>query len=119
VILRGSGWVLASSCSGVGAFAALYETGERAGVILRSLQDGTREYTVGKASEFVHGFPVPEILQALRVSEAAKNPAQSREHDWGGGSTIGGSPRNPDGSGSVLTPHEVFQVIERVLGADC
>ena len=37
------------------------------------------------------------------------------EPGWGGGSTIGGAPRNADGSRSRLTPKQVFDAVERVL----
>jgi hypothetical protein len=48
---------------------------------------------------------VPEILAALGEIEPG----------WGGGSTIGGAPRNADGSRSRLTPKQVFDAVERVL----
>jgi thioredoxin 1 len=73
----------------------------------RRLPDGTWGYTVAKRSEFVKYFPVPEILSVLAA----------REPGWGGGSTIGGAPRHPDGSRSRLTPDEVFAVVEGVVTA--
>jgi hypothetical protein len=115
ILRQGTGWVLADSPSGLSAFASLYRRGHRAAVIHRPLADGTHEYTVGKASEFVHGFPVPGILRALRDEEKRRDQTQSDAHNWGGGSTIGGSPRNADGSASQMPPDDVFAIVERVI----
>lgn len=111
----GQGWSLVHSSAGLGAFGAVYASGTHAAVVANTLDDGTTEYTVGKASEFVAGFDVPGILAALARAELRSNPKQSPAHNWGGGSTIGGSPRNPDGSSSRLTWQQVVEVIERVL----
>ena len=50
----------------------------------------------------------------VRTSLAALN---DRERGWGGGSTVGGAPRNADGSRSRLTPDEVFDIVELVVRA--
>jgi len=114
ILHRADGWVLAEG-PGVLAFGALYASGARAAILCRPLADGTSEYTVGKASEFVAHFDVPAILDALREAERERNPAQADAHSWGGGSTIGGSPRNPDGSASRLSWEEVAAVVARAL----
>lgn len=101
--------------AGVLGFVPLYEAGLRAAVVLRRLHDGTFEYAVGKASEFVDGFDVPAVLAALRDAELLANPEQDVDRNWGGGSTIGGSPRNADGSASRLPPERVVALVERVL----
>jgi hypothetical protein len=62
---------------------------------------------VAKRSEFVKAFP------------GARDPRWrwgGIEPGWGGGSTVGGAPRNADGSRSRLTPQQVFDAVERVLG---
>ena len=110
------GWCMVES-SGGAAFDALYASGVRAGIVARPLGDGTWEYTVGKASEFVDGFDVPAILAALRVAEATVAPGQAQARSWGGGTTIGGSPRNVDGSASRLQPEDVAAVVEALLRA--
>lgn len=111
----GGHWQLVLSRHGIGAFAALYQQGVRAAIVAKPLGDGSTEYTVGKASEFVSGFDVPAILSALREAELLVNPGQPSAHNWGGGSTIGGSPRNADGSASRLAPPEVASVVAKVL----
>ncbi|WP_043603413.1 MULTISPECIES: hypothetical protein [Protofrankia] len=41
----------------------------------------------------------------------------AREPGWGGGSSIGGAPRRPDGSRSSLHPDEVFTIVEAAVTA--
>lgn len=85
-------------------FKKCYEEGYKAAILYSKLPDGSIAYTVGKKSEFVAGFNVPKVLAALNAVEPG----------WGGGSTIGGAPRNPDGSRSHLTPDEVFNIVKGV-----
>ena len=105
----GRGWVMARSEDFV--FDLLYAAGHIRAIVYKILPDGSVNYTVGKKSELVGGFPVgpgsnpDSILFALNTREAG----------WGGSSTIGGSPRNADGSRSGLTPDEVFRIVEGVI----
>lgn len=101
---RGTDWVLARTV-GTRSHAALFRDGHIRVVIYRQLPDGSYGYTVAKRSEFVKFFPVGEILASL----------DEREAGWGGGSTIGGAPRNADGSRSRLPPAEVFAIVEDVV----
>jgi len=93
------------------AFGKLYEDGFLRAVVYAQLPDGSVTYTIGKKSDMVSGFPVgPEtkpqtLLYALNQKEAG----------WGGGTTIGGAPRNQDGSRSRLSPDKVFEIINDVL----
>ncbi len=104
VLHRGTGWVLVESL-GTRAHARLFAEGHERVIIHTNLPDGTHGYTVAKRSEFVKCFPVTRILAAL----------DAREPGWGGGSTVGGAPRNADGSRSSLTPAEVFAIVEVVV----
>lgn len=101
---EGDGWVLARTI-GTRAHAAVFRDGHLRAVIYRQLPDGTWGYTIAKKSEFVKHFPVPEILKTLSL----------REEGWGGGSTIGGAPRHPDGSRSRLSPDVVFELVDAVV----
>ena len=76
-------------------------------VIHHELPDGSHAYTVAKRSEFVKFFPVRTVLEAL----------DARERGWGGGSTVGGAPRNADGSRSRLATDEVFDIVESIVRA--
>jgi len=77
--------------SGEGDFTTAYAAGAVAAVILVPGPAGTIGYTVGKRSEFVR-FDVPGFLRRMNELEPG----------WGGGSTIGGAPRNADGTRSRL-----------------
>lgn len=97
------------------AFPALYANGIERAVQAEKLPDGTWKYIVGKRSEFVPDFPVTTILAALVKAEREANPRQDARTTWGGGSTIGGSPRNADGSSSRLTPRDVHSIVSAVV----
>ncbi len=101
---EGTEWMLALTV-GTRAHAAVFRDGYLRTVLYRQLPDKTYGYTIAKRSEFVKFFPVPEILAKL----------SEREPGWGGGSTIGGAPRHPDGSRSKLLPTEVFAIVEAVV----
>jgi hypothetical protein len=101
---RGTDWVLARTV-GTRSHAALFRDGHIRVVIYRQLPDGSFGYTIAKRSEFVKFFPVTQLLARLNEHEPG----------WGGGSTIGGAPRNADGSRSRLPPSEVFTIVEAVV----
>lgn len=86
-----------------GAFA----DGVHAYVIVRERGDGRYAYTVGRVSPFIP-FDVPAILAALDAAEG------DSAHHWGGGDTIGGSPR---ATGSALTPKEVERIVAECVSA--
>jgi hypothetical protein len=87
------------SCAG---FPELYEHADF-GVLYAPADAGTTAYTVGKRSEFV-AFDVRGFLEACRRIEPG----------WGGASTIGGAPRQPDGRRSELPLERVAELL-----ADC
>ncbi|MBI2439503.1 MAG: hypothetical protein HYV45_02805 [Candidatus Moranbacteria bacterium] len=105
----GSGWVMAKSDDFI--FDLLYAEGYTRAIAYKILPDGSVNYTVGKKSELVGKFPVGPGSKVNSILYALNE----RETGWGGGSTIGGSPRNADGSRSRLTPDEVFEIVERVV----
>jgi hypothetical protein len=73
-------------------------------VVWEKQLDNSYSYSIAKKSEFVD-FPVKEIINELNKIE----------HGWGGGSTIGGAPRNLDGSRSKLKPEEVMEIINNLI----
>ncbi len=103
---QGTGWTLVQAADPHVLFD-LYEQGIERIVTCRPQSDGSRAYTIARKSDFVDCFDVPRILAALAQVEPG----------WGGGSTIGGAPRNPDGSRSRLTPEQVFDIVERSVVA--
>lgn len=105
----GSGWVMAKSDGFV--FDLLYAAGHTKVVLYQELPDGSIAYTVGKKSEFVSNFPVGPHSKSGTILHALNQC----EPGWGGGSTIGGAPRNADGSRSRMTPDGVFELIETIV----
>lgn len=76
-----------------------YRDGWNVLIAVLPAKDGSRAYTLSKRSEFIR-FDVPAALRALHA----------REPGWGGGSTVGGAPRNADGTRSKLEPAEVWRI---------
>jgi len=124
-----TGWVEVETATG---FDGLYKSGFLAGVLYTDAPNGTRMYTVGKRSDLV---PLPvgpgatvrppksvedyrqdTILGALALAELEGNSEQSHAANWGGATTIGGGPRNPDGSQSRLTPEQVLEICKGFTG---
>ena len=82
----------------------LYKEGYTKFVIFQQQKDESFAYTIRKKSEFVN-FNVKEILSELNEIE----------NGLGGGSTIGGAPRNKDGSRSKLLPDQVLDIVKKYL----
>lgn len=108
---RGTGWVMARSQDFV--FDLLYAAGHTRAIAYQKQSDETIAYTVGKQSEFVSRFPVGPPSMAGTILHTLRE----REVGWGGGSTIGGAPRNPNGSRSRLTADAVFAIVESIVAA--
>lgn len=101
---EGNGFIMAESDSFI--FDLLYKAGFTKAVAYSQMKDGSFAYSIGKKSEFVQGFPVRKFLDELNGIEPG----------WGGGTTIGGAPRNPDGSRSGLSPDRVFELLSEMIG---
>lgn len=113
VLETNKGWSMVSE-TGAHARSALFANGIKAFVSVSEPLGDKRTYTVCKLSQFISGFDVPSILEALNFAERQKRGVNSLNGDvWGGGDIVGGSPRV---SGSVLTPSEVSGVVKEVLG---
>lgn len=96
----GPGWTMIREIGENGRVGA-FGDGIKAYVVARERGNGRYTYTVGRVSAFIP-FPVPEILAALDAAEG------NQACHWGGGDTIGGSPR---ATGSRLAPSEVEKLI--------
>ncbi len=99
-LVRGERFVIAEANES-SAMAMLYRAGHEVVVISTPERAGRRTYTIGKPSDLGRGN-VRAAIDALNA----------REPGWGGGSSIGGSPRN---GGSALTPGEVAEILRSVL----
>lgn len=101
VIKSGTGWAMIEEIGPYGRQGALSD-GIRAFIAVRERNDGKLACSVGRVSECIP-FPVYSILKELSLAEKLTNEC------WGGGSTIGGSPRT---SGSGLTKDQIFEIAE-------
>lgn len=101
---QGAGWALVRSEDG--STQDVYAAGHSAFIVYKQLSDGSFSYTVAKKSD-LHRFPVKRVLETLHAVEPG----------WGGGSCIGGAPRNPDGSRSRIEPERLVKLIEAILNA--
>lgn len=100
------GWSMVREV-GAHARTGMFSDGIHAFVAARQRPSGAWTYTIGRMSPFIP-FNVPEILQALNFAEGI----QHRADQWGGGDTIGGSPRV---AGSSLSPDEVRRIVNEHL----
>lgn len=95
-------WVMVRAHADI--FSTLYKSGFDKVVIWEYLSDQSISYTIAKKSEFVD-FPVKEIIEELNKIE----------NGWGGGSTIGGAPRNEDGSRSRIKPEDIVDIVNEII----
>jgi hypothetical protein len=101
------GWVLAES-DDPHAFASIYQAGFDRVVLLRPQDDKSLAITLAKKSDFIEGFPLFKMYDALCQLEPG----------WGGGSTIGGAPRNSDGSRSRLPLETIIETVDKTVLAE-
>jgi hypothetical protein len=90
---------------GLNARTGMFADGIRAFVSVQERMDGRMKYSIGRSGIWIP-FDIPLILSRLNELEA--DPVNK----WGGGDTIGGSPR---ATGSRLTINEVVEAIEKTL----
>ena len=104
VISNENDWVMVESDDSH-VYSALYHAGFDRVVTYHYQKDGSIAYSIARRSDFISNFNVLEIFAQLNKLEPG----------WGGGSTIGGAPRNPDGSRSRLTPDQVREVVNNCV----
>jgi hypothetical protein len=105
----GRNWIFAE-ISSLYARERMIQSGVRAAVELYGRAPGDRYlYSLWRRSEYVAGFPVPRLLEALNEAEGYQ-PVDPR--GWGGADNVGGAPR---GKGSALPPERVQEIVDTVL----
>jgi hypothetical protein len=87
------------------ALGAIWQAGFERIAVIRPLPDKSTAVTIARKTDFVAGFPLQKIFKALNEEEPG----------WGGGSTIGGAPRNPDGSRSKLSVKKIVEIIDSIV----
>ena len=104
-ILRNkNNWVLIEA-SDPHIYSALYQAGFNRIVLVKPQSDGSNKISLAKKSDFVNNFPLLTFYQKLNALEPG----------WGGSSSIGGSPRHHDGSGSKLPLDTIISVIDESI----
>ncbi len=103
------GWVMVEGNGPI--FMDLYQAGFTRIITHRPLEVGGWQYTVAKKSDLVPCFAVGPMSKPGTILATLAD----LEPGWGGGSSIGGSPRHEDGSSSKLSPEEVFQLVEGLV----
>ena len=103
----GPGWKLINE-TGAAARIELFASGTKAFVAVRDNGDSTYTYTLGKMSEYID-FPIIKLYERLNNEEGLEHGGPN---SWGGGDTIGGSPRM---TGSKLKPEELERIVNEVL----
>lgn len=73
--------------------------------VIRPLADGSTAVTLAKKSDFIDGFPLIKIYEALNAVESG----------WGGSSCCGGAPRNENGERSKLSVKQITDIIDSVI----
>ena len=116
-------WAAVETADG---FGPLYAAGYLAAALVCPAADGSSMWTIGKRSDLVplnlgpadtsedrSGAYTAALLGELAKAEAAAGcPAAA---NWGGASSIGGSPRLPGGVGSRLAEEQVVAILNRFL----
>lgn len=109
VLRNENDWVLAES-KDPHALSSVYQSGFDKVVLIKRTTDKSINVTIAKRSDFIAGFCLPSIFKALNEAEGI-----AANDGWGGGSTIGGAPRYPDGSRSKLSLDKITEVIDKVV----
>lgn len=100
-----------AACDGFGGFIRLYGAGSQVVCLTGDAAEGTRQYTIGKISD-LQPTNFRALFEDLNAAEAEKTGDPDCPK-WGGGSSIGGSPRGEGGRSSVLTTDEVWEIMLR------
>lgn len=95
--------------TGQHAKVGMLSDGLNAYISVRELPNGRYKYAVGRLSPYID-FDIPGFF--ARLNELEQCPA---DDCWGGGDTIGGSPRASD---SALSPDSVMEIVKDFIPHD-
>lgn len=109
VLRNENGWALIES-QDPHALGSIWHAGFERVAIVRHLDDKSTAVTLAKKSDFIEEFPLKKIYSALNEIES-----NNIDSTWGGGSSIGGAPRNSDGSRSKLSLKKLAEIIDSVV----
>ncbi len=116
------GWVPVESPDG---FGPLYDQGYLAVALVKEAASGSLEWVIAKRSDLVplaigpadsspdrSGSYLPTLLGELATLEQGFTGCSPQEN-WGGGTSVGGSPRRAGGVGSLLDEKFVVRLLNR------
>lgn len=86
-------------------YSTLYASGFDRIVLVRYLDNGSLAVSLAKRSDFVDNFNLIKMYEELNKIES----------NWGGSSSIGGAPRNLDGTRSKLSLEKIIEIINLVV----
>jgi hypothetical protein len=104
IMRKENGWVLVES-QDPHVYSQLYKSGFDRIILTRPQKDGTNAVSLAKRTDFIDNFPLEKIYKELNKLESG----------WGGSSTIGGAPRNEDGSRTSLGLDEIAEVVNACI----
>ena len=104
-ILKNSNGYVVAETDDPHAFTSIYQTGFDRIVLVRPQTDDSLAITLAKRSDFIEKFNLIKMYERLNELEPG----------WGGSSSIGGSPRNIDGSRSKLSLDKIIEIIDMVI----
>ena len=118
-------WVLVES-QDPHAFSSVYQAGFTRIVLVRPQSDGSLACSIAKKSDFVGKFPIPKMYKLLNAEEKKVQETLNKTRDsnhqldgiWAGGSTIGGAPRNHDGSRSQLPLATIISKVDEAVASE-
>ncbi len=86
-------------------YSTLFASGFDRIVLVRPLDNGSLAVSLAKRSDFIDNFNLIKMYEELNKIEP----------NWGGSSSIGGSPRNIDGTRSKLPLSKIIEIIDSTL----
>ncbi len=104
-ILRNQNGYVVAETDDPHAFTAIYQAGFDRIVLVRPQNDNSLAVTLAKRSDFIEKFNLIKIYEKLNEIEPG----------WGGSGSIGGSPRNGDGSRTKLSIDKIIEIINGVI----
>lgn len=99
-----NGWVMVES-QNPHIYTTLYRAGFDRIVLIRPQDDGSNAVSLAKRTDFIDNFPLEKMYLELNKLESG----------WGGSSSIGGAPRNKDGSRSRLSLETIAEVVNACI----
>lgn len=104
VLYQKNGLVVVNE-KGPAARLALLSSGIKMFISVRERADNTWQYSIGKISKYIPA----NMLELVKLLNAAENINETTNDRWGGAETIMGSPRT---GGSKLNPEQVRTIME-------